>query len=73
MFGSRANGLAKDTSDLDLVIMGKEKMPLNEYHALKDAFEYSELPFRVDLLDWHRISKDFQKLILKNYEPLFEQ
>lgn len=54
------------------MIVGKEKMPINEYYALKDAFEYSELPFRVDLLDWHRISKGFQKLILKNYVPLVD-
>ena len=70
VFGSRINGEATDTSDLDLVIKGKEKIPLNVYYALKDAFEYSDLPFRIDLLDWHRLGEEFQKLILQNYEPL---
>ena len=37
---------------------------------LKEAFEESDLPFRVDVLDWHAISDRFHKVIEKKYEVL---
>ena len=38
---------------------------------LQDALEESDLPFKVDLVDWHDISAEFQQLILKNYQVKF--
>jgi predicted nucleotidyltransferase len=70
VFGSRANNTATSNSDLDLLIKEDEKLPLETYYALKDAFEYSHLPFRVDLLDWHRLSPDFQKVIKDELQSL---
>lgn len=70
VFGSRANHTASTNSDLDILIKGEERLPLETYYALKDAFEYSNLPFRVDLLDWHRLSTDFQKAINDQLQPL---
>ncbi len=70
IFGSRSNNTAFDTSDLDLLIKDSEKLPLETYYALKDAFEYSDLPFRVDLLDWHRLSKDFQNTLSPHLQAL---
>ena len=37
---------------------------------LKEAFEESDLPFRVNVLDWHEISPEFQKVIEKAYEVI---
>ena len=39
---------------------------------LKEAFEESELPFRVDVLDWQATSPQFRKVIEKQYEILQE-
>ena len=70
VFGSRATWTAKDYSDLDLAIVGKEKLPGKTISALKDDFEESDLPFRVDVLDWHAISSEFRQVINKGYEVL---
>ncbi|MDR3338182.1 MAG: nucleotidyltransferase domain-containing protein [Treponema sp.] len=70
-FGSRYKWTAKDYSDLDLALVGKSKLGLTRTGALRDAFEESGLPFRVDILDWHNISKEFQAIINKEYEVLY--
>lgn len=68
VFGSRIKGTFKSYSDLDLLIIGKEKMSINSMGELREAFQESDLPFRVDLVDWHRISPEFRFLIEQEYE-----
>ena len=70
-FGSRVTKTAKPYSDLDLVIVGQDKIDRNMLNRLQEAFEYSSLPFRVDILDWHRISKSFRNIITKDYVIIF--
>lgn len=70
VFGSRIEGNAKPYSDLDLVIIGKAKLDRKIMIGLKEAFQESALPFRVDILDWHRISDNFKKIIEKRYKIL---
>ena len=67
VFGSRVNGGAKPYSDLDLAIVGKDKIPQEVFIELKYAFHESSLSFRIDVLDWHRISPEFQKIIGQKY------
>lgn len=69
-FGSRVGGTPKDYSDLDLALVGPAKLEPAIMATLREAFEESDIPFRVDLLDWHTISKEFQKVILDKYEVL---
>jgi predicted nucleotidyltransferase len=64
-FGSRFIGNEKEYSDLDLAIVGKEKLDLNVFADLKEAMEESDLPYRVDLLDWNSISQQFRRTIEK--------
>ena len=71
-FGSRANWTAKDYSDLDLVVVASGKLSEDTLRHLKEAFEESELPFRVDVLDWQATSPQFRKVIEKQYEILQE-
>jgi len=68
VFGSRVSGKSVAHSDLDLVIRDDKPLPFSDYLALKDALEYSELPMRVDLLDWQRISPEFREVIAKHCE-----
>ena len=70
VFGSRINHTAKSYSDLDLVIVGQNRIPQGVYYQLKDAMEESDLPFKVDILDWHRIRPSFRKIIQENYVVL---
>jgi len=67
-FGSRINGSAKNYSDLDLAVVAPSKLNPDTLRYLKEAFEESDLPFRVDVLDWNETSADFQKVIEKDYE-----
>ena len=62
-FGSRVALTAKPHSDLDLVIVGKEAIPIQRMHELEEAFSESALPFRVDVLDWHKTTDEFRKHI----------
>lgn len=62
-FGSRVDGSARPHSDLDLIVKAESILSLRVYYQLKDAFEYSTLNFRVDLLDWFRLSDEFKKTI----------
>ncbi len=62
-FGSRVKGTARKYSDLDLVVIGKEKMGISKLGRLQEAFQESELPFRVDVLDWHTLSPEFRRVI----------
>ena len=62
-FGSRATWNAKDYSDLDLAVVGERRLPRGSVARLKEAFEGSRLPMRVDVVDWHAISEGFREAI----------
>lgn len=70
VFGSRITGKSVKYSDLDLVAYGTERLPQKQYYQLQQAFQDSDLSIRVDLLDWYRLSPEFQENINKNYEIL---
>ncbi len=72
VFGSRVKGQPKKYSDLDLVIRGVSPLTPRAIYDLQEAFDESDLPIRVDLLDWHELSKEFQEEIQKNYVILQE-
>ncbi|MBU1087127.1 MAG: nucleotidyltransferase domain-containing protein [Candidatus Omnitrophica bacterium] len=67
-FGSRVTGKAKSYSDLDLVIVGKQKIERKLMVLLKEAFENSKLNFRVDIIDWQIISNSFREIIKSEFE-----
>lgn len=69
-FGSRQKWTAKDTSDLDLVVVGSQRLPLKTMASLKEAFEESILPMRVDVLDWNAISEEFRRVIETGFEVI---
>ena len=71
-FGSRYKWTSKGYSDLDLAVVGAEKLPKGVIDNLKQAFEESELPFRVDVLDYYAMSKEFQEIISSGYEIIYD-
>ena len=63
-FGSRATGrLLKRTSDLDICLKGDEKLSSDMLRDVKDAFEISRMPYRVDVIDWYQVQPYFQDAI----------
>lgn len=65
-FGSRATNRAKPYSDLDLAIIGTTPLSLETHAALADAFSESDLPWKVDLVDWAATSEDFRNIISRD-------
>jgi len=63
VFGSRATGRSRNYSDLDLAIDAGRRLTLDETARLAEAFSESDLPYRVDLVDWRAISVEFRNLI----------
>lgn len=62
-FGSRAKWEGQDYSDLDLAVVCEGDENGRAIEHLKDAFKDSDLPIRVDVLDWHTIADDFRQAI----------
>jgi len=62
-FGSRAQGVAKAFSDLDLAILGNHPLDLSILAELADDFSESNLPFKVDIIDWATTGERFRKII----------
>ena len=62
-FGSRATWTAKPFSDLDLVVFGDEPLSLALMVEIREAFQESALPFKVDVLDWRAVSPTFRAVI----------
>ena len=68
VFGSRIEGKAKKFSDLDLALVGSEKINWRKIESLKDAFSSSDIPIIIDAIDFNAISDEFRKIIENNYE-----
>ncbi|WP_434782757.1 restriction endonuclease subunit S [Ferrovum myxofaciens] len=62
-FGSRAQWTAKEYSDLDLVIITDKPLPLEISASLSEDFSESDLPWKVDIVDWATTSESFRKII----------
>ena len=65
-FGSRATGNAKPYSDLDLAIITDTPLPLSALAGLAEAFSESDLPWRIDVVDWSTTSEAFRKIIARD-------
>jgi predicted nucleotidyltransferase len=70
VFGSRVNGPAKEYSDLDVAVVSPNKIKLRCKMLLREAFEESDLPFRVDIIDYNAASDEFRTIIDAKYEIL---
>ncbi|MCS6774069.1 MAG: nucleotidyltransferase domain-containing protein [Anaerolineae bacterium] len=76
VFGSRAAGSPKPHADLDLLLRADEPIDPLTFAELCADFEESDLPFRVDVLDYHTTDPAFLRLILpqciliSDHEPI---
>jgi type I restriction enzyme S subunit len=65
-FGSRVKGTTKPYSDLDLAVISDAPLPLKVRADLADDFSDSDLPWRVDVVDWATTSTTFRNIIEQN-------
>jgi len=68
-FGSRVTGRAKRFSDLDLAVLGP-RLPSSTLMDLADAFRESDLPFKVDVIEWESAQPYFRKIIEEKFEVI---
>lgn len=71
-FGSRVKGNAKPYSDLDLAVITREPLSLQTHADLVDAFSESDLPWKVDIVDWALVAEPFKQVIMYQYVVLQE-
>lgn len=62
-FGSRAKWKAKEYSDLDLAIITDQPLSLDVSANLSEDLSESDLPYKVDVVDWAATSESFRKII----------
>ncbi len=69
VYGSRVKRISNSKSDLDLVVFATpEQRP--QVHDLREAFEESDLLFRVDLFLWDDLPQAFKKQIKERHVAL---
>ena len=69
VYGSRAKGEARPKSDLDMVVFAGHAQSRRVYD-LKEAFEESNLPFRVDVFIWDSMPERFRERVLSDHVVL---
>ena len=62
-FGSRVKWTARQYSDLDLCVISDQPLDFLAMGGLKDDFSESDLPWKVDVVDWATTSASFRKII----------
>jgi predicted nucleotidyltransferase len=63
VFGSRAKGTTKRGADLDLAIDAGRALTQKETLNMVFAFEESDLPYKVDIVDLQHVSPSFKAMI----------
>ncbi|KZX12144.1 nucleotidyltransferase domain-containing protein [Methanobrevibacter curvatus] len=71
VFGSRLNGNSWKFSDLDLAFKCEDCLDFKRKVKLSIEFEDSDLPYKVDLVDYNKASEDFQKIIDENNKKIY--
>lgn len=68
-FGSRVHGRnLKRFSDFDLAIITDKPLDPLLLADLKEAFSESDLPFKVDVLDWSVTNERFRQIVEREHE-----
>ena len=65
IFGSRAQGTSRSYSDVDLGILGKDKLPTSKIASIKNELEDTNLPYRVDLIDFTTVTDKFKNSAMR--------
>ena len=64
VFGSRSTGHARPYSDLDILVTEPKALDWRMRADLQDAFEASDLPFRVDVVEEARLAPGIAQRVL---------
>jgi len=70
IFGSRASGKAGKFSDYDIGILGEKPLSFETLSLIKGALDDSDIPVRVDIVDFSLVSPEFKKVALTKIKEL---
>jgi uncharacterized protein len=70
VFGSRATGRARPYSDLDILVASPKPLDWRVRADLQDAFEASNLPFRVDVVEESRLAPTLAPRVMSERQSL---
>lgn len=65
LFGSRITASIKPFFDIDLLYF--DSIPNKEIMELEEALEESNIPYKVDLVEYNKCADEFKKIIGDNY------
>ena len=69
--GSRVKNAYRPLSDLDIAVKAREPLTLSQLGDLTEAFSESDLPFRVDVVDWLTADPFLQRIIDRDGVELY--
>lgn len=68
-FGSRVNYKNRLSSDIDIGLEGKEKIPLNILNTIKYELDRKvKTLYTFDIVDFKRVDQEFKKIVQKRIE-----
>ena len=68
MFGSRARGDNYIGSDVDIGLIPKDKIDSNKVSLLKEKIENSNIPYKVQIVNFKEVSERFKNEAMKDIE-----
>lgn len=71
LFGSRVTGKSRERSDFDIGVIGAEPLPLKIYYKMEDRFDDLPTLYRIDWVDFNRVSEKFRERAMKQVEVLY--
>mgnify|MGYP001564578348 CR=1 FL=1 len=66
IFGSRATGTNRKWSDVDIGVLGQDKVPGDKLFLIEDDIADTDIPYRVDVVDFKTIAPEFAKVALSS-------
>ena len=66
LFGSRAVGKNQRFSDFDVGVLGPNEIPAGKLSLIEEELENSDVPYKVDVVDFYRVRPEFKKVALRH-------
>ena len=71
LFGSRADGTARDRSDFDIGVVGPAPLPQKIFFKIEDRLDHLNTLYKLDWVDLNRADVSFRNEALRHAEVLY--
>ncbi|NOQ34239.1 MAG: hypothetical protein GQ567_08640 [Methanosarcinales archaeon] len=73
LFGSRAKGDARETSDFDIAVDAGSKISLGVIARIKDEIDELRTLKSIDIIDLNRVNPEFKTIIRKSRVTIYDR